>query len=560
MRWLARIRFALAAAFLVQLPAEVEQPLLSVGPVGVTNLELTAYLFLATWVAGMLTGQRPVPRIPLAAVGLLAVVFVAAIVATFAAADTGTSMKVLLRLSAALLIGFALASELVSTPRRDILAGVAVGTAVATAVLGILEYLTAWDLLGGFLGLFRDAPVSVGGFVVRATGTLLHPNLAAWYWGLAGVAVGAFAVASPRRWAPFAGLLTVPLFAAAVLALSRGALVGIGAAGLAAIAILARRGIALPRAATILLPLAVVAIAAVAVSPAARARLISESDQEWYRFSVSAPAEADLVKRVTGIEVTVTNESPVTWRATGFGSVAVAYHIRDQDGDYIVYDGGSVSLPHELAPGASVRVVVPVAAPRLQAPATIEWDLVQGDETWFSTRLPQEVPITGASVDYGTAGPGSPAADPDAPTPEEQDLYASRGLTRGALWDIALGMLVGRPLTGIGLDNYRLTYGSWAGLSVWDQDFNATNVYLELLVGIGIAAVLLFVVAGIALVRLFRRALRPGVTVNVVALLTLVSFAAHGVFDSFITFSTAMYLVLAAVALGLWESHEAELA
>jgi O-antigen ligase len=119
-------------------------------------------------------------------------------------------------------------------------------------------------------------------------------------------------------------------------------------------------------------------------------------------------------------------------------------------------------------------------------------------------------------------------------------------------------MLSERPLTGIGLDNYRLIYGSRAGLSLWDQDFNATNVYLEILVGIGIAGVLLFVVGALAAIRIARRALLPGTRVNLVAAIVLVAFAVHGVFDSFITFSTAMYLTSSVVALGLWQSDLAE--
>lgn len=554
------IRFGLAAGFLLQLPAEADQPLISIGPIGVTNLELTGYLLLASWLVSLLLGVVPMPRIARLPILLLAAVFVAALAASaFAVADAGGSLKVLLRLGAALLIGLALAVEVVTNPRRGVLGAVALGAAVLSAILGIAEYLTGWTVLGGFLGLFRDAPVSAGGFVVRATGTLLHPNLAAWYWGAAGVTAAAFAVGLRGRPAWILWAATLPLFAAAVLALSRGALLGTGAAALAALVLLARRGAPLLRAGLVIVPLLVVTIGAVALSPAARARLMTESDQLWYRFSIEAPQTAELGDRINDIRVTVHNESPVTWQREGFGAVAVAYHIRDANGDYIAYGRGRTALPDDLAPQASVEVVVPVRAPPVAETVTVEWDLGQGDgDTWFSTRLPQPVPTTEAMVTYGSPQPGSQPPAVDAPTADEQDLYASRGLTRGTLWAIAIEMLAERPLTGIGLDNYRLIYGSRAGLSLWDQDFNATNVYLEMLVGIGIAGVLLFVVGAIAGIRILRRALRACTRVNVVAGIFLVAFAVHGVFDSFITFSTAMYLTAAVVALGLWESGQAE--
>jgi len=86
----------------------------------------------------------------------------------------------------------------------------------------------------------------------------------------------------------------------------------------------------------------------------------------------------------------------------------------------------------------------------------------------------------------------------------------------------------------------------------------ATGSGVEVLVGVGLVGALLFVVGAIALARLIRRAARPGVEVNFVGALVLVAFAVHGVFDSFLTFSTAMYLAAAAVALGLWESAQAD--
>jgi O-antigen ligase/polysaccharide polymerase Wzy-like membrane protein len=558
MRMADDARLLLAIAFVLQLPAEVADPLVRVGPIGITNLELTGYLFASTWVISVIWAWTPRPQVGTVTVALLVMVLLGAAVATASAlTDVGASLKVLLRFGAAIVIGLALASEVIHNPRRGVVAAAAVVAAVVSAGFGILEYMTGWSLLGGFYGLFRDAPVSVGGFVVRATGTVLHPNLAAWYWGVAGTAITAYAVASRHPRALLLGILAFPLFLAEVLALSRGAVVGTAAAAIVASTILVRRGVSPMRAAAVALPLVLVVGVVALSSPAARARLVSEADQEWYRFAITAPPSLDLSERVTLVEVTVHNNSPIGWQRSGHGAVAVGYHMRDTDDEYILYGGGGVPLPEDLPPGGSAAVVLRVIAPHT-TPVTIEWDLEQPGQTWFSSRLSQPLTTTRAVVSYDPP-PGEPAPDDpsDAPTAEDKDLYTSRSFTRSDLWRIAIEMLAARPLIGIGLDNYRHSYGAWAGLSTWDTDFNATNLYLEIVVGMGVAGVLVFVVSTFALIRALRRSLQPHVGVNFAALLILVSFSVHGIFDSFITFSTAMYLTAAAAAVGLLEGLQA---
>ena len=112
-------------------------------------------------------------------------------------------------------------------------------------------------------------------------------------------------------------------------------------------------------------------------------------------------------------------------------------------------------------------------------------------------------------------------------------------------------MLVDRPWTGVGPDNFRLLYGDYVGLANADRRVHSNNLYLELLVSGGL-------VAGVVLVWFFWRVAMvswravvprtvhpaaPGVVAAVAAV------AVHGVFDAFLAF-TATY-ILTAITLGL---------
>ena len=111
---------------------------------------------------------------------------------------------------------------------------------------------------------------------------------------------------------------------------------------------------------------------------------------------------------------------------------------------------------------------------------------------------------------------------------------------------------------GIGPDNYRLTYGPRLGLAAWDTRVHANNTYLEVLVGmgvIGLAALVWLLFAGarstLALIAVGHRRLhRRFVAATTAACLAI---AAHGVVDSFLTF-TSTYVVFA-LAAGLHYRH-----
>jgi len=81
---------------------------------------------------------------------------------------------------------------------------------------------------------------------------------------------------------------------------------------------------------------------------------------------------------------------------------------------------------------------------------------------------------------------------------------------RVVLWSAALRMVQAHPVLGVGPDNFRLLYGSFAGLVGADSRTHSNNMYLEVLAGGGLLAALVFAWFLRDAALLFARAARPG--------------------------------------------------
>ena len=558
--WLTSASAALAAALAFQLPAELIHPLLRVGPIGISNVEATGYLLLAAWGGAVAMGGLPIPRIPRWALVLLAIVVAGAFLsAALAAFDRPAAIKAAMRFVGALAVGLAAAHVTLTSPSRGrVVAAAGLAGATLSAALGIVEFVFGWQHLGSIFGQFREAPVSLGGFATRATGSLLHPNLAAWYWGSCAVAALATAAASrPALRLPLIGAAGM-LMLATTLTMSRGGLLGVVVASIAATAIVTRSGRvplwrALPM---VVLPLPVITLIASLASPLVATRLISETDIEWYRFSIEAPEDIRSANGEETIRVSVTNRGPIEWPTDGTGRVLLSYHVRRVDGTYHDYRGELTPLPDAVAPGETVTVEAEVDIAGGLTQAIVDWDLLQAGGSWFSERLPTDLANTGVTIVDPQAG-APPGGVDEAPDEDERQLLESMAFGRGELWTIATEMIVARPLTGIGFDNFRLGYGAWRGLTDWDRTLTSHNTYLEMLVSLGVfaaALAALVITAGVALVR---SALANAGPVQLSLFAFLAALAVHGMFDAFVVFSTALYALGAAVMGGLisWERH-----
>jgi O-antigen ligase len=173
------------------------------------------------------------------------------------------------------------------------------------------------------------------------------------------------------------------------------------------------------------------------------------------------------------------------------------------------------------------------------------WDVVQEHRTWLSLEgvLPGRTIVT---VDGPPIG---------APLPGRGRMPAgTMRMPRPVLWETALRIAADHPLVGIGPDNFRHTYGRYLGLAAWDTRVHANNTYLEVLAGTGLLGLAAFgwlvVAAARSAVAVMR--LKPDTT-HCAAFAACLAIAAHGVVDSFLTF-TSTYVVFA-IAAGLLYRH-----
>src|SRR5438094_524711 len=102
------------------------------------------------------------------------------------------------------------------------------------------------------------------------------------------------------------------------------------------------------------------------------------------------------------------------------------------------------------------------------------------------------------------------------------------------------------PLVGVGPDNFRLSYASYAGLAAGDPRIHSNNMYLEVLAGAGIAGALAFAWLLWSIARVTRSAVANPASLAIAA--AVLAIAVHGAVDSFLSFAPTY--VLFAMTLG----------
>jgi hypothetical protein len=226
--------------------------------------------------------------------------------------------------------------------------------------------------------------------------------------------------------------------------------------------------------------------------------------------------------------------------------VRLSYHWLDARGTrVVVWEGNRTELPSRVAPGATIDVDVAVHAPAAPGEYQLAWDLEQIHRLWFSTEPGAALPTTTAAVEGPLAG------RVDSPRIAYLPRVSSRP-GRIVLWRAAWRMAAERPWLGVGPDNFRLLYGRYAGLANADSRVHSNSLYIELIVGTGIAGLA-------ALCWLVWRAGGAAVAASVRGSATLsgvvaaaAAVAVHGLVDSFLGF-TATYILIA-LTLGLLAS------
>jgi hypothetical protein len=256
--------------------------------------------------------------------------------------------------------------------------------------------------------------------------------------------------------------------------------------------------------------------------------------------------------------VTIQNLGLVTWRSAGLRPVALSYHWLDPRTRRVVrYNGRRTLLPQPIEPGGALQINANVQAPVKPGNYILAWDMVVEHSGWFSERgnPMAEIAVTVA---------GQPAASQPAPSAEpasmpQQIIVRPAPPARSLLWGTALRIWRTHPLLGIGPDIFRHTYGPELGLPIWDDRVHTNSLYLELLVGTGVAGLAAFLLlialalwhAARVLAHFGGNDRLPHWWMALGCAAALLTFLIHGVLDMFLEYSATNLLLWALIgALG----------
>ncbi len=539
----ATVAFAGVTLLALVAPFELTQPLLRLPRQSVSNLEAALLLAFASWGAA-LVWLRDVPRLRTPLTTPWIVLLAAMIIASAASpVSRVNAFHMTGRLAAAFLVYLLTVNGVTTRARLRIVLDLAVVAGVLVSVLVFLEYVRVGPVLDA-LKLFRPG-IAVVGAQLRAGGPLQYPTIASMYLevvfalGLGLLLAALDALRLARVAVLFAALLVIA--EAITLTFTRSGLITM-AASLALVGLMRRARRGNDSGTALVAALAVLVAGLFVASRSGESlwlRVTSEGQESWYRARVAAPDAIDLLTgRASTIPVTVTNTGRLVWDSHAETPFLLSYHWLQAEGDrFVAFEGERTGFPAPVTPGATVSVPARVRAPRQPGRYRLEWDIVQEGRLWFSTepgatRVMSSATVTGPAFDESLG----PMMAPPRPTVRPG---------RFVLWRAAAAMVAAHPLVGVGPDNFRLTYGDYAGLRAADPRLHSNNMYIEMLAGGGLLAggafVWLLWRAGGSLVRAAR--VVPGVAAAGLAI------ALHGVVDSFLSFAPTY--ILFSLTLGL---------
>ena len=553
--WTASLARAALALLAFALPFEPTAPVARVGPLQLTSVELVLYAALALSAAAIavdvLPRWRELPwrRIAVRHAGVAALALVLVASAAHAPLARAEAIKFALRSLGGLSL-YVAAANLLRAPVA------ALTTAVAMSIGAVVAAILMWAELhvpgaGVALARFHYASFDVFG-LPRASGPFQYPNIAAMYLEAAlPVVLAAGAAFDLRRRSRFkigtavATLAALLIVEALALTASRAALLtaAVAVAGIAVFAML-RRTHARWQAPAVLAVLGLLAVGNTAVGSASGLRLKFWNDEVWYRSTITPIGGAPGPMRpgvATTFDVDVYNSGARPWPAAGERNVALSYHWRDEaSGRLVVYDGLRTLLPHDIEPGATIRLHAAVRAPAVAGRYRLHLEMVHEGITWFGEQ--GDVGYD-AVVNVVADAPAVAAALPAVTPPRAVTAPLERGAPRRMLWRAAVMAWRDHPLLGLGPDNFRHAYNRYLGLPHPDERLHANNLYFETLAGLGLAGIAALVLLVIGLARAARTAIgihgaaSVGGLVAAGATIGLATYLVHGCFDYFLEFT-----------------------
>ena len=542
---LERAAFGALVALALSLPFELKTPLVAVGPLSITNVELVMYVAVALWGArttlSVFAPRRSRKAPCLWSIAASALVLAMCLSTAFAPTEARAhALKFTFRTLGGVLVVFA-ARDLVRNVERarTIALALAIGATIAAAAACAEVWFTT---AARWLTLFKTQPSLAGG-LLRASGTFQYANTAAMFWeGTLPFAVGALAAGMEPRTFRIIVALAIPLvIAQAVVLTASRAAIGVLATLLAAVALIDRRGALQMRNVALATVSGMVLLAVVHPGGSLLGLRLRQGDQAtWYRAAYADAPSLDLqAGRETRVQVTVRNEGAIAWDVEGPRAVFLSYHwSRVGEDKVLIFEGARTPLPRTVAPGQEVTVDATVVAPPEPGRYALRWDMVREHVFWFSTVGSG----TGAQLtDVWAAGPKVK----HPPLPPATQIVPNLRPPRRQLWDAALRMWGEAPLVGKGPDRFRFLYGHYIGWNRFDNRITANNLYLETAANLGLFGVAALALLLAAFVTAFRTAVRMSVALAdatraamlLVSLAGVAAFLLHGVLDYFFEFT-----------------------
>lgn len=551
----------LLAILAFSLPFELDTPLFYLGPAAVTNIEVVLGLVLLTAVWLRLRLPNTAYRSPITGrLWLWAALFsgILLLAAFLAPANQSNALKASLRMISGLALALFALPVLVRTwadVRR--IAWVVLTGGLVAAAIGLVEYLQNRELL--WLAALRQQP-TIAGVFIRLTGPYDYANQAAMFTEatLPILLVTIWFVWQkewPRRRKTavlvFLILLARFYMEAVFLTASRAGiatmfLVSLSMAGL----LWRKRPQAKLQMRTLWLGMTTAVLLLTLLNTQFnnlfRLRLQTEGDNEWYHAALIVPQSWQMAaNEQRTIPITLTNNGVLTWRSAGSQPINLGARWLDT-AQKMSYGEPRWPFAKPVPPGQTVEMNVTLQAPTQPGNYDLIWDVVQEQVTWFGAKN------NSFAVSRVVVIPSAHLEPKITPTPTAAWDYSLPIPNRRTLWAAALTLLQERPYLGIGLDNFRLTYGRVLGATSWNETIHSNNWYVETAVSLGIIGSLV-VFSGMAWLGLdISHTLRQKtVSIWQIAVAAgLLAFFIHGLLDFFLLFNATGLLFW--LLLGLW--------
>ncbi|MBK9053707.1 MAG: O-antigen ligase family protein [Chloroflexi bacterium] len=566
MTYLARWRFVALILLAFSLPFELDQPLLTLGPIALTNVEVVLALTMALTALSLIRQPRAIqwPDRYWLWLGLFCVGLI--ISAVLAPAHQLNAFKAALRLMTGILL--ALTTLQIVQSRRDsyLVVGALLVGGFAAAAIGLVE--TVMNVEFAWLSPFRTKVTKAGPFI-RLTGPFDYANQAAMFIEATLLLLVAFVwQASQQPWprarkiAILLGLI-LTLFVylqASFLTFSRASFVTLLLVSLLlAILLIYRQSAPSRRQGLWWFGLAVLVLGGTGVNTwlnnGFRSRLEAGTEEEWYRTRFEMPTQLEIAANETIlVPVSVSNMGTLIWRSQDSPPIILGARwvdtVTNQE-----YGQGRWPFPEPVLPGETVHMTIRVRAPNKPGTFELRWDVVQETVTWFGNKSGVTA-TTKVSVLPATQESAAAAALPTQPAWEYIDPIPERQV----LWRVAGQLWWERPWLGIGFDNFRLIYGDRLNARLWNNTVHTNNWYLEMIVSLGLLGSIPFFLWLLGLnLDMLKHARRPERSMWQIALAAAVfTFMVHGLLDFFLLFNTTGLLFWLLV--GLWVREKQEYA